>query len=70
MHTRINSEEEKKYMTNSTGFFKEYEPIRVFTPIIRNNKQRTNIAIFLSRIHAFIFIIIVMCYLPLSVAFN
>ena len=37
MHTKIKSEAEKKYMTNSMGFFKLYEHNKVLTPKIKKN---------------------------------
>ena len=47
MHTKIKSEAEKKYMTNSMGFFKLYEPNKVLTPKIKKNMDNDKIIIFL-----------------------
>jgi len=31
--------DEKKYMRNSAGFFREYEPIRTSTPLMKRNRE-------------------------------
>ena len=48
--TKIKREAEKKYMTNSRGFFKLYEPNNVLTPIIKKRKDRSKTATFLNQI--------------------
>jgi hypothetical protein len=50
IQTKIKREAEKKYMTNSMGFFKLYEPHNVLTPIIKKNTDSNNTIIFLIQI--------------------
>jgi hypothetical protein len=50
IQTKIKREAEKKYMTNSRGFFKLYEPNNVLTPIIKKSKDRSKTATFLIQI--------------------
>jgi hypothetical protein len=53
IQTKIKREAEKKYMTNSMGFFKLYEPNKVLTPIIKKSKDRSKTATFLTQIRTF-----------------
>ena len=53
IQTKIKREAEKKYMTNSIGFFRLYEPNNVLTPIIKKSKDRSKTAIFLIQIRIF-----------------
>jgi len=53
IQTKIKREAEKKYMTNSRGFFRLYEPNNVLTPIIKKSKDRSKTAIFLIQIKIF-----------------
>jgi hypothetical protein len=53
IQTKIKREAEKKYMTNSIGFFKLYEPHNVLTPIIKNNTDSNKTITFLIQIKTF-----------------
>jgi len=50
IQTKIKREAEKKYMTNSSGFFKLYEPHNVLTPIIKKSNDTSKTATFLIQI--------------------
>ena len=50
MQTRINREDENKYITNSTGLFKRKHPINVFIPTNKKNNERAEIAKYLIRV--------------------
>jgi hypothetical protein len=51
--TKIRREAEKKYITNSNGFFTLNEPHKVLTPIIKKNTENNKIIIFLIHIKTF-----------------
>jgi hypothetical protein len=53
IQTKIKREAEKKYMTNSRGFFMLYELNNVLTPIIKKSKDRSRTTIFLIQIRTF-----------------
>jgi hypothetical protein len=53
IQTKIKREAEKKYMTNSRGFFKLYEPDKVLMPIIKKSSDRSKTATFLIQIKTF-----------------
>ena len=53
IQTKIKREAEKKYMTNSIGFFKLYEPDKILMPIIKKSKDRSKTATFLIQIRIF-----------------
>jgi len=62
IQTKIKREAEKKYMTNSMGFFKLYEPNNVLTPIIKKNTDSNKTITFLIQIRK-----VVMYYLSIIV---
>jgi hypothetical protein len=53
IQTKIKREAEKKYMMNSRGFFKVYEPDKVLMPIIKKSNDRSKTATFLIQIKTF-----------------
>ena len=44
--TRMSMLDEKKYMINSAGLFRLYEPIRISIPLMKKNRETIPITIF------------------------